>query len=90
MSKETFWVFGIDYLEQCVTLRNDAIELFISKTNIKNEKNALKMLNVIRSKGLIEAGTFFVILNSKYLQFIVFHLNSNRKGTMPSSSTKKF
>ncbi|XP_055312811.1 nuclear pore complex protein Nup75 isoform X2 [Sitodiplosis mosellana] len=55
MSKESFWVFGIDYLEQCGTVGNGAIEMFISKMNIKNEKNALKLLNVIRSKRLIEA-----------------------------------
>lgn len=58
MSKESFWVFGIDYLEQCSTEGNGAIELFISKMNIKNEKMALKILNIIKGKGLVEAGMY--------------------------------
>lgn len=60
MSKESFWVFGIDYLEQCGAVGNGAIEMFISKMNIKTEKNALKLLNVIRGKGLNEAGTNYM------------------------------
>lgn len=68
MSKESFWVFGIDYLEQCGIVGNGAIETFISKMNIKTEKNALKLLNVIRGKGLIEAGT-----NHSFLSIFFLH-----------------
>lgn len=58
MSKETLWVFGIDYLEQCSTEGSGAIELFLSKMNIKNEKSAMKILNVIRNKNLLEVGRY--------------------------------
>lgn len=58
MSKETFWVFGIDYLEQCSIEGSGAIEIFLSKMNIKSEKNAMKILNVVRGKGLVEVGMF--------------------------------
>lgn len=70
MSKESFWVFGIDYLEQCGTAGNGAIEMFISKMNIKTEKNALKLLNVIRGKGLIEAGTNYLFFSLFFFHFI--------------------
>lgn len=58
MSKETLWVFGIDYLEQCSIEGSGAIEIFLSKMNIKSEKNAMKILNVLRSKGLVEVGMY--------------------------------
>lgn len=67
MSKESFWVFGIDYLERCSMEGNGTIEIFLSKLNIKTERNALKVLNVIKGKGLIEAGMFIL-----YIFFILF------------------
>lgn len=63
MSKETLWVFGIDYLEQCSTEGSGAIELFLSKMNIKNEKSAMKILNVIRNKNLLEVGRYIFELS---------------------------
>lgn len=56
MSHESFWLFGIDYLEQCSIEGNDAIELFLTKMIIKSEKIALKVLNVARQKGFFEVG----------------------------------
>lgn len=74
MSKESFWVFGIDYLEQCSMEGNGAIGLFISKLNIKSEKHALKILNVIRGKGLFEAGMhfifFFILLDHRDMELL--------------------
>lgn len=78
MSQKSFWMFGIDYLEQCNIEGNDAIELFLSKINIRNEKMALKILNVLRSKGLFEAGTW----NNKncatkaVIEALYFNINS--------------
>lgn len=69
MSKESFWVFGIDYLEQCSLEGTGAIELFLSKMNIKTEKNAMKILNVIKSKGLVEAGTYKFLAEMNYRNF---------------------
>lgn len=60
MSKETFWVFGIDYLEQCSIEGSGAIEMFLSKMHINTEKNVMKILNVAKSKGLLEVGTSFI------------------------------
>lgn len=56
MSHESFWLFGIDYLEQCSTEGNGAIELFLTKMNFKSEKNVLKVLNVVREKGYVDVG----------------------------------
>lgn len=56
MSKDSFWVFGIDYLEQCSTEGVAAIELFLSKMSIKNEKHAMKIINIAKNKGLVEVG----------------------------------
>lgn len=54
MSHESFWLFGIDYLEQCSIEGNGAIEIFLTKMNLKSEKIALKVLNVVREKGFVE------------------------------------
>lgn len=55
MSKDSFWVFGIDYMEQSSEgIR--AMELFLTKINIKNEKQALKIVNLARKRGLVDAG----------------------------------
>lgn len=56
MTKDSYWVFGIDYLEQCSIEGNSSVELFISRIRIRNEKHALKIINLARSKGLIEVG----------------------------------
>lgn len=58
MSHESFWLFGIDYLEQCSIEGNGAIEIFLTKMNIKSEKIALKVLNVVRDKGFAEVGMY--------------------------------
>lgn len=71
MSRESFWVFGIDYLEQCTTMGHGAIELFISKMNIKNEKGALKLLNVLRGKGLIEAGIYYFSCSQDFIYICI-------------------
>lgn len=59
MSKDSFWVFGIDYLEQCSTEGTAAVELFLSKMNIRSERHAMKIINIAKSKGLVEVGKFF-------------------------------
>lgn len=75
MSKESFWVFGIDYLEQCSAEGNGAIELFLSKMNIKTEKNAMKILNVIKSKGLVEAGEYrFLDGNEVFITYLTNYI----------------
>lgn len=56
MSHESFWLFGIDYLEQCSIEGSGAIELFLTKMNFKSEKNVLKVLNVVRDKGYVDVG----------------------------------
>lgn len=56
MSKDSFWVYGIDYLEQCSTEGTAAVELFLSKMNIRSEKHAMKIINIAKNKGLIEVG----------------------------------
>lgn len=58
MSHESFWLFGIDYLEQCSIEGNGAIELFLTKMNFKSEKTVLKVLNVVRDKGYVDVGEF--------------------------------
>lgn len=58
MSKDSFWVFGIDYLEQCSTEGTAAIELFLSKMNIRCERHAMKIINIAKNKGLFEVGKF--------------------------------
>lgn len=55
MTKDSFWVFGLDYLEQCSD-GNGAIELFLSKLNIQNEKQALKVVNITKKRGLVDVG----------------------------------
>lgn len=90
MSHESFWLFGIDYLEQCSIEGNGAIELFLTRMNFKSEKNVLKVLNVVRDKGYVDVGKFlnvpmcrFIIIKS-ILWFIY------RKRTVPCPSTKEF
>lgn len=58
MSHESFWLFGIDYLEQCSIEGNGAIEIFLTKMNLKSEKIVLKVLNVVREKGFVEVGMY--------------------------------
>lgn len=58
MSQESFWIFGIDYLDQCGIEGSGAIELFLTKMNISNEKNVLKILNIAKDKGLVDVGTY--------------------------------
>lgn len=56
MSKESFWLFGIDYLAQCSSEEATAIEIFLTKIIIHNEKQAMKILHVARSRGYVEVG----------------------------------
>lgn len=56
MSKGTQWIFGLDYLQQCSFEGASAIELFLSKLVIQNEKQAMKIINVARNRGLIDVG----------------------------------
>lgn len=58
MSKDSFWIFGLDYLDQCSVEGTGAIELFLPKIVIQNEKQALKVINVAKSRGLIEVGGY--------------------------------
>lgn len=71
MSHESFWLFGIDYLEQCSIEGNGAIELFLTKMNFKSEKNVLKVLNVVRDKGYIDVGMCIntISVRSDFQQF---------------------
>lgn len=54
MSKESFWIFGVDYLGQCSIEESAAIELFLTKIIIHNEKQAMKIINVARNRGYSE------------------------------------
>lgn len=56
MSKDTHWIFGLDYLEQCSAEGASAIELFLPKIVIQNEKQAMKIINVAKSRGFVEVG----------------------------------
>lgn len=56
MSKDTHWIFGLDYLEQCSVEGAAAIEVFLSKIVIQNERQAMKVLNVARNSGFTEVG----------------------------------
>lgn len=52
MSRESLWIFGIEYLQHCSVEGILAMELFLSKIPIKNEKHAWKLIAIARSKGL--------------------------------------
>lgn len=56
MSKESFWLFGIDYMEQCSMEEAAAIEVFLTKIVIHNERQAMKVLHVAKSRGFTEVG----------------------------------
>lgn len=56
MSKDTQWIFGLDYLEQCSLEGAAAIEIFLSKIVIQNEKQAMKVINVAKNRGFVEVG----------------------------------
>lgn len=56
MSKDTHWIFGLDYLEQCSDEGASAIEIFLSKIVIQNEKQAMKIINVAKNRGFIDVG----------------------------------
>lgn len=56
MSKNTYWIFGLDYLEQCSVEGASAIELFLSKIVIQNEKQAMKVINLAKNRGFIDVG----------------------------------
>lgn len=56
MSKDTHWIFGLDYLEQCSVEGTSAVELFLSKIVVQNEKQAMKIINVAKNKGYLEIG----------------------------------
>lgn len=56
MSKDTHWIFGLDYLKQCPVEGPPAIEIFLSKIVIRNEKQAMKAINVAKNRGFTEVG----------------------------------
>lgn len=56
MSKSALWLFGIDYLECSSAEGIGAVELLLPRIPIKNEKQALKVVNVATAKGLTEVG----------------------------------
>lgn len=58
MSRNSLWKFGIDYLEYSSIEGIGAIELLLPRIPITNEKQALKILNVAKTKGLSDVGKF--------------------------------
>lgn len=56
MSKGTHWIFGLDYLQQCSVEGTSATELFLSKIVIQNEKQAMKIINIAKNRGLVDVG----------------------------------
>lgn len=57
MSKDSLWVFGLDYLEFSSKEGPAAMELLLTKIPIKTEKQAQKIIAVARSKGLLSVET---------------------------------
>lgn len=56
MSKDAHWIFGLDYLDQCSIEGTTAIELFLTKVVINNEKQATKVINAAKNRGLLDVG----------------------------------
>lgn len=56
MSKDAHWIFGLDYLDQCSIEGTTAIELFLTKVVINNEKQATKVINAAKNRSLLDVG----------------------------------
>lgn len=52
MGRDTLWTFGIDYLEHSSDEGQAAMELFLSKVPLKNEKYAMQILAIARQKKM--------------------------------------
>lgn len=57
MSRDSLWLFGLDYLEFSSKEGPAAMELLLTKIPIKTEKQAQKIIAVARSKGLTSVET---------------------------------
>lgn len=51
MSRDSLWMMGVDYLEQC-SEGAAAMELLLTKVPVENERQALKVIEVAKQRGL--------------------------------------
>uniref|UniRef100_T1GRI8 Nuclear pore complex protein Nup85 n=1 Tax=Megaselia scalaris TaxID=36166 RepID=T1GRI8_MEGSC len=56
MSKESIWLLGINYLEQCGLEGEGAVKTLLPRIPIKNEKQALKVIEVAQERAYVETG----------------------------------
>lgn len=54
LARESLWIIGLDYLE-CCTEGFGAMEILLPKIPVKNEKQALKIINLANQKGLSDS-----------------------------------
>lgn len=59
MSRSSMWMIGIDYLEHSCTEGLGAIELLLPRIPVANERQALKIISVAKSKGFPDVGEYF-------------------------------
>lgn len=54
MSRDSIWLLGINYLEQCGLEGEGAVKTLLSRIPVKNEKQALKVIEVAQGRGYVE------------------------------------
>lgn len=54
MSKDSIWLFGVNYLDQCGLEGEGAIKILLPRIPVKNEIQALKVIDVAQSRGYTE------------------------------------
>ncbi|KAL5288800.1 NUP85 family protein [Megaselia abdita] len=54
MARDSIWLLGINYLEQCGLEGEGAVKTLLSRIPVKNEKQALKVIEIAQGRGYIE------------------------------------
>lgn len=54
MSRDSIWLLGINYLEQCGLEGEGAVKTLLSRIPVNNEKQALKVIEIAQGRGYVE------------------------------------